>query len=740
NNSGKEVSFSYRPSTHFFLEDARNGRPWKTKLPFPVHCLTSTVSRDLIRGTVFVSAYSYHHGCYDFDDREFRGFGCVEKHDTETFATFTRREGENVLGEEHHQPPVRSVSWYHTGSGEYSGEIHHLFGDEYFDNPELAEFELPDPRLPQDMTPTEYADALRALRGTLLRTEVYSDDDSEQAVFPYTVSYSTVDLLRLQPKGSNEFACFRPYGGETITYHYDRRPADPRISHLLSLEHDAFGQVLAAASVVYPRRSRPTGDEAVPDVVWAQQNVAHVVLTKGENTNTVDEEDDFRWGVNYESRKYELLGHGLNVTTFATREDLLIDFNTAADLGFEEEGNGSLQRRLSGHRRSYFLGNDLSTELPLGTIDSLGMGWRTLVLAYTPTLVGSLFATRVRDQMMIDAGYEHSEGDQNWWIPSGTTVYPADAADHFFMPVGSRDPFGVMTSVDYDAHHLAIISTTDALGLSQTAEMDYRTLAPWRVTDVNGNRSAVRTDARGAVVASAVMGKVDGDGDTLDAPTTTLTYDPLNWMTNGRPNFVRHRQRETYGDPASEWQESFTYFDGGGGAIMHKTRAANGPASQWNEATQRLETVGDASSPRWIGNGRTVVNNKGLPILAYEPYFSTSAGFEDAAALVNIGRSPVNYYDSAGRLVRTDYPDGTLTRSEFDPWRTVAHDANDTVLESEWYARRGAPDPNGPEPTEAEERAAWLAARHAGTPVQGYADVLGRTFFTESDYGNGRKT
>ncbi|MEJ7805951.1 MAG: hypothetical protein WKG03_08540, partial [Telluria sp.] len=61
-------------------------------------------------------------------------------------------------------------------------------------------------------------------------------------------------------------------------------------------------------------------------------------------------------------------------------------------------------------------------------------------------------------------------------------------------------------------------------------------------------------------------------------------------------------------------------------------------------------------------------------------------------------------------------------------------DANDTVLESQWYADRGAPDPGRPLPVDLsgrltvtpDFRAAWLAARHAGTPSLSILDSLGR--------------
>jgi hypothetical protein len=37
NNLGAETRVTYAPSTKFYLQDKRDGKPWITRLPFPVH-------------------------------------------------------------------------------------------------------------------------------------------------------------------------------------------------------------------------------------------------------------------------------------------------------------------------------------------------------------------------------------------------------------------------------------------------------------------------------------------------------------------------------------------------------------------------------------------------------------------------------------------------------------------------------------------------------------------------------
>ncbi len=50
---------------------------------------------------------------------------------------------------------------------------------------------------------------------------------------------------------------------------------------------------------------------------------------------------------------------------------------------------------------------------------------------------------------------------------------------------------------------------------------------------------------------------------------------------------------------------------------------------------------------------------------------------------------PLMYYDAPGRPVRVEMPDGTFSRVEFSPWFSRSFDANDTVLESDWYQQLG---------------------------------------------------
>lgn len=195
-----------------------------------------------------------------------------------------------------------------------------------------------------------------------------------------------------------------------------------------------------------------------------------------------------------------------------------------------------------------------------------------------------------------------------------------------------------------------------------------------------------------------------------------------------KPNVVASISREEHvgnnNNRASNIQLAFEYSDGAGNVTMAKVQAEPGLAF-FMEAGQLLEKD-TGTELRWIGNGRIVLNNKGNPVKQYEPYFSTNFLYENSPDLVEIGVTPIIYYDPPGRAIKTKLPDGTLTRVEFDSWKQLNYDQNDSVLESQWYLDRGNPDPNGAIPNTKEEVAAWKAAKHANTPASVYLDSLGR--------------
>ncbi|TWF41773.1 RHS repeat-associated protein [Chitinophaga polysaccharea] len=736
NNCGREVTIEYKSSTFYYLEDKLRGIPWITKLPFPVHCISRVTTADKVRETIFTNTYRYRHGYYDATEKEFRGFARVEQDDTEVFSQFVVNTALNVVEEDLHQPPVTTISWFHTGAYLANQQLLHQCATEYFNG--ITPYDMPDPILPAGLEPYEIHEALRACKGQHLRTEVYAFDGSLQQSYPYTAMQANNTIRLIQPKGSNRYASFQLLPSESITYAYERNPADPRIAHSFVLETDDLGYTTKAAAVIYPRLSRPAAPNDIPDKVWDEQRQLHITYNETGYTKDVIADDTYRLREQCESRAYEVGGIG-QPPGFYLHKTNLAGIPAATVIQYEEEFSGGVQKRLSAHGRIYYLKDDLSGPLALGTLSSLGFVHRKYQLTFTQNLVTKYYGTEVTSTMLADAGYTHTEADVHWWAPSGTDIFSATPAADFYIPTGTKDVFGREHHIQYDALHILVESSTDAIGNTVTADNDYRVLKPHQITDINGNRSAVETDELGFVVKIAVMGKAgSSDGDTLADPTNRMEYDLFNWVNNGKPNYVHCFSREQHGAANPRWQESYAYSNGSGGVIMTKNQVNPGKAKVWNNVTHTVDEV-DAN-PRWIGNGRTIYNNKGNAVKKYEPYFSTTSDYESEAELVETGVTATRYYDPTGRLIKTVFPNGTFSNIEFTPWYFKSFDVNDNVVASQWYSDRGSPLPGDPEPSDPETRAAWLTTRHNLTPAMFHSDAIGRPLMTISDYGAGKTT
>lgn len=739
NNLGAETRVEYAPSTKFYLQDKRDGKPWFTRLPFPVHVVERVQTFDHITRNRFVTRYAYHHGYFDGEEREFRGFGMVEQFDTEAFEDYVvgvqAVGGAQEQAPELNQSPVTTRTWYHTGAFLDQPRILHQYRHEYY----RQEQHIPEPILPVGLSASELRECVRALKGLPLRQEIYSYDGSAEQAHPYTVSENNFEIRWVQPRGGQRHGVFCAVGHESISLNYERNPSDPRISHSFGLDLDEYGNARKSCAVVYGRKMT---DASLPDKVTDDQQHRYITYAEADYTPDILQTvpvEAYRLRVPFESRNYEITGI-VPDGTFFLFEEIKNKIATAAPIDYEIVADGATaQKRLLSQSRTLFLDNTMNP-LPLGQWDSLGLGHQSYKLAFTLGVTAAHYAGKINDAEFTAAGYVHFAGDANWWVPSGTAVYSANPRDTFYLPIGAKNPFGLETIATFDQHILLTekVEVKQAAWNVVTAVNDYRVLGPVLMTDPNGNRSAVEHDELGMVVKTAVMGKAGSpDGDTLADPTTRLEYELFNWMNNRKPNFVHTFAREQHGVANPRWQESYAYSNGSGGVVMVKVQAHPGKAFKVSQDGSKTEVDAD---PRWVGNGRTVLNNKGKPVKQYEPYFSTTHEYEDEKVLREIGATPILYYDPVGRNIRTLFPNGTFAKVEFTPWWQKVFDANDTVKQSQWYADRGSPDPTAqPEPlNDPERRAAWLAAKHAGTPGVIHFDSLGRPIYAVSDYGGGK--
>lgn len=574
NNLGAETEVEYAPSTKFYLADKEAGKPWITRLPFPVHVVERVTTYDRISGNRFVSRYAYHHGFFDGVEREFRGFGMVEETDTENIGVApedaipteaTNREKWSFV------PPVLTRTWFHTGvylgrdriSNYFAGLIDEGDRGEYFREPELLDDSqarlllLDDTVLPPDLTVEGEREACRALKGSMLRQEVYALDGTAKAGFPYFVTEQNFTVREVQPAAGKRPAVFFVHPRETLSYHYERDPDDPRIQHAITLEVDPFGNVLKSVQIGYGRRredgSLPTREDRT------KQTSTLITYTENDVTNDIDidgvlgTEDAYRIPLPWDTRTYELTDYPIrpsrsrfDADDFVELVDGQLRLKFASEVLFENAATTGRQRRLIERVRTMFRKNNLTGSLGRGIVESLALPFESYKLAFTPGLIAKVYkrgtenllpdlaqvlpvagaATTQRDPNADRGGYVDLDRDGHWWIPSGQIFYAVDpdparevtfAREHFFLPHRYRDPFGAITLVKYDAHKLFATRTQDALDNAVTASYDYRVLQADRITDPNGNVTVARFDALGLVVATAVQGKPgDQQGDSLD--------------------------------------------------------------------------------------------------------------------------------------------------------------------------------------------------------------------------------
>jgi RHS repeat-associated protein len=732
NGTGKTVSVSYKTSTQYYLQDKQDGLKWATRLPFPVHCIDTVTTYDVVSDTRFAQSYRYRHGYYDHEEREFRGFGYVETVDIETV---DHTEGSMD------QEPVLTKSWYHTGAWLRGDAIHQEFAKEYlafegWDTPFADGQSRPIITMPQGMDALQQREACRTLKGSPLRQEVYALPQNELPhIYTVTAFAYAVKLVQQAPVNADWHApihaSFMSLQEQQIAFSCEGNMEDPRIMHQLTLSTDAYGNPKEQAQIAYARKH---SDTSLPTIVQQEQAKIHITYSTNTFTEDAITAQHYRLRVPYEQKAYEVRIaaplneplYGISGLKAAIADTTEIDYSQSSTLG---------TRRLLSHGKAKFLGNDTTTVLAFGALATLGLGYESYQKAITDTTLAYAYDSRVNDTMLEEGGYVDMDGA--WWIPSGTATYDLPQ-QHFYTPTTFTDPWDNVTVVEFwDSDRLLPKKVTDAIGnSSEVIRYNWYTLQPERMKDANNNINEVRYDVLGMAVAMAVKGKDLGtEGDTLDGLEIDSVTDLANqqafwsnpdsiaeellqdatWRCVYDMNSLPVRvgmiacTEHTYGTAINtpELLIRLSYSDGFGRLIMHKA-------------------IADAAQDKdWIGTGRTVYNNKGNAIMQYEPYFSDTHLCDTTEQAEAQGVSAKVFYDPVGRVRETQMPDGTFNRTRWTAWEQEVWDANDTVLESDWYTAR-----IGGASGTAEQEAATKAAAHANTPTIVHTDSLARGFFT----------
>jgi RHS repeat-associated protein len=726
---GRSTEITYASSTEDYLRDRRAGRPWLTRLSFPVHVIREIVNRDAISRSTLRTTFAYHHGFFDGDEREFRGFARVDQWD----------DGEHALGgagdpaESLKQPRIRTTTWFHTGAWLERERLERALAREYWSQDPDAPLLADTPALP-GTTVREEKEAARALRGAPLRQEVYAEDGSARAEHPYSVSERSYEVKPLVAGSSDRSGVFLTHPAETFDVVYERNPLDPRVQHTLVLDVDEFGNVLEQAIVAYRRRKV---DPALPASFQAIQNRTLITFTQSQFTHPVDDDTGHRGPLPAETRIYELTGLSPAAGRYLSPSDLRDTFAKATPLDYADKplGAGPHRRRVE-HGRTIYRADDLSAPLPLRTAQARAIPFETYSLAFTSKLLASTYRRDAED--LIEANVLETEGgyvsrqtlvangsfpaadplrddkDDDWWMPSGRLFFsetpkaPAaeliDAEASFFLPCRAQDPFGKRSYARRGLYSLLPRESEDAVGnRTVVTDVDWRVLQPRVIEDPNKNREEVWFDALGLLIAVGRLGKATDKGDVVSKATAQGLMPEFsvakadvdaflaNPIAGGAALVGKAGRRFVYDLFAYQRTRNQPIPSAPSvAAIARETHELEAPGAPSKHQiaflyfdgfarTVQTKTLAEedpaAPGPRWVGSGWVILDNHGNPVRKYEPFFSGDHRFEHGR---KNGVAATLFYDPTKRVVGTLFPNRSYEKVVFDPWRQEHWDTNDT--------------------------------------------------------------
>jgi RHS repeat-associated protein len=647
NGIGGTTTISYRPSTEYMVDDADAGRPWRTHLPFPVQVVAEVHVHDAATGHHGSTCYAYHHGRYDGEEQLFVGFGGVDIYDS--------------AGGPGRAPVSLTRQWHHLGDATN-------LSDEYA--PVAA---APGWRPP----PNLLAGAQRALRGSILRAELYGLDASPAALEPYRVHDVFYDAVPLPggawfPKRVKTQTTTLERGIEPRTelrrYRYDDELGGP-----------AYGNVVLEERVGIGRTGINAADPGEPIHRRLQATPLSVVIVTYFAPPSP--------GVRIRDRPSQVLQISGPLT--AAQETALLTWaggplaDTAAppipagrvlarELVFYDGedfyGLGHPERALPASRLTHGL---LTARLRLAATDPL------ITAAY-----GAQAAAARNRWRSAEAAYRFGPayGNGLYWQAGEQRAFVrrADGTPRYGLVRAERDARGGERTWTYDSYLVFPTRVTDAGGYPTAATYDYLVPGIRERTDANMNATWVACDGLGRVERVAQMGKVlardaagvptSVDGDAPAYPS--LKYEHHLDEQPAREVAYERVVRATAGpDREDDYLVAHSFLNGRGRVLQARTRVAPGPLDPSNPASPTVD-------PRWAVSGWEELNEKGQIARRYRPVFAASAGFGVGAAQAATPYTDFAY-DPPGRIVESTFADGTRSRVTYGAWEVVTADAND---------------------------------------------------------------
>ncbi|MEO8128239.1 MAG: RHS repeat-associated core domain-containing protein [Bryobacteraceae bacterium] len=813
NNMGAVTKVGYSPSTKFYLDDEKNPKTrWKTPLPFPVQVVAHVEVIDELSGGKLTTEYKYHHGYWDGAEREFRGFGMVEQFDTESFDTYDKPglHGADTFFAKVHRNyfsyPTLSRTWFHQGpvGPEFGDWKEQDWSDQYWKgDPQLLEHTVKvnaflrtysdrgTGHTPSPRNRRIKRDALRTLRASILRTELYALDGSDREDRPFTVTEHAYSLREEEPPTDPESdrpRVFFPHSIAQRTTQWERGDpetpfSDPMTQFSFTDNYDDYGQPLSQTAIAMPRRSRmrlPLSATAVADETVTLVTHGRTAYAEPEDGSYIHDRTAYATSFTLAERR-EVPETTPNDVRAVLRDQALAASQVQMDVenalkNWKPEQGEPAGHRILGHTVNRYDGVAFNGK-PLKKLGKYGALTRSETLVFTDGILdvayGNLRPSYLGGRAAVPAGAPANFGaDHGYAKKTGSSgyfpgYYIAIQQQKFDFQTGGnakprglmvamRDPLDHDATVKHDAYDLLPISVKDLVGLEIKADSNYRVLQPFRVTEPNGNFTEVEFSPMGLVTATWVKGR-NGEGDQV-RPSARLEYDFLAFKDRGDPIFVRtirhvHHDTET-GLPQSELNmtiESIEYSDGFGRLLQTRTQgeevrfgdASFGggeavlPARQ--SAGRGADIVGrkniSTTAPNVVVSGLQVYDNKGRVVEKHEPRFAEGWAYAYPGN-PHLGKSQkvTMFYDPRGQVIRTVNPDGSEQRVIYG----VPENLTDPLIftPTPWEAYTYDPNDLAPVSLDPDEQLPDGSPRplpqraprhHHFTPVSVLIDALGRT-------------
>jgi hypothetical protein len=253
-------------------------------------------------------------------------------------------------------------------------------------------YDMPDNRF--EMIDDQNSEVLRqaylALKGVVLREEIYGDDGSARASDPYYAAEHNYNIKQLQPLLQQQYSVFYPHEKRLLNTNYERNADDPKIEHKFVIDMDDYGNVLNSCDICYPRRLPLTGtiSQNPLDNVYPEQKD---IIAQASCMNYIYLfENCWYPGLPCEKTEFQLYGldtgfmsgqlppetTGSGEALYFSFENIKSQFREAMKnkLRFEEQPEkDKRQARLIDWERSYYWNASLDACLPLYQANNLAL-------------------------------------------------------------------------------------------------------------------------------------------------------------------------------------------------------------------------------------------------------------------------------------------------------------------------------------------------------------------------------